>query len=228
MNNYYKSKIIRNIAPRKLKYFLKSIRMEALKAVAREYSKDADYPEFKAGDTITVHYKIKEGNKERIQMFRGVVLQRRGSGITETFTVRKMSNNIGVERIFPIASPFIEKIEINKRGRVRRARIFYLRGLTGKKARIQESRKYLSETAKEKVTKEEPVAKPEQAEAPKQEVVDNQPKEAPKEEVKAEAKDVQPEQKQETPEQVDNKAEAKEQEKPQAEQTGENKEEKKD
>ena len=99
-----------------------------------------DFPEFKAGDTITVYYKIKEGNKERIQQFRGVVIQRRGSINTETFTVRKMSGNIGVERIFPIASPFIEKIEINKRGKVRRARIFYLRGLTGKKARIKEKK----------------------------------------------------------------------------------------
>ncbi len=102
--------------------------------------KGADYPAFKAGDTITVHYKIREGNKERIQQFRGVVLQRRGSGNSETFTVRKLSGNIGVERIFPIASPFIEKIDVNKVGHVRRSRIFYLRGRTGKKARIQEKR----------------------------------------------------------------------------------------
>ena len=88
----------------------------------------------------TLSYKIREGNKERIQNFRGVVLQRKGDGIKETFTVRKMSGNIGVERIFPIASPFIEQIDINKKGRVRRARIFYLRDLTGKKARIQEKR----------------------------------------------------------------------------------------
>ena len=99
-----------------------------------------EFPEFKAGDTITVHYKIKEGNKERIQNFQGVVLQRCGSGSTETFTVRKVTNGIGVERIFPIASPFIEQIDINKRGAVRRARIFYLRNLTGKKARIKERR----------------------------------------------------------------------------------------
>ncbi|MBK6830873.1 MAG: 50S ribosomal protein L19 [Flavobacteriales bacterium] len=84
------------------------------------------------GDTITVHYKIVEGAKERIQLFQGVVIQRKGSGSTATFTVRKISNNIGVERIFPIASPFIDKIEVNKRGDVRRARIFYLRGLRGK------------------------------------------------------------------------------------------------
>lgn len=97
-----------------------------------------EFPEFKAGDTISVTYKIKEGNKERPQTFQGVVIQRSGSGMTETFTVRKMSGGVGVERIFPLASPFIEKIVVNKRGVVRRARIFYLRALTGKKARIKE------------------------------------------------------------------------------------------
>ncbi|OQC37588.1 MAG: 50S ribosomal protein L19 [Bacteroidetes bacterium ADurb.Bin041] len=97
-------------------------------------------PDFKAGDTITVKYKIREGNKERIQNFAGVVLQRKGQGPTATFTVRKISNNIGVERIFPVSSPFIEEIVVNKRGVVRRARIFYLRGLRGKKARIREKR----------------------------------------------------------------------------------------
>ncbi len=99
-----------------------------------------EFPKFKAGDTITVSYKIKEGNKERIQLFQGVVLQRSGSGSTETFTVRKISGSTGVERIFPIASPFIDNIEVNKHGVVRRARIFYLRGLRGKKARIKEKR----------------------------------------------------------------------------------------
>ena len=100
-----------------------------------------ELPNFKVGDTITVHYKIKEGNKERIQLFQGVVLQRvGGSGITATFTVRKMASGVGVERIFPFTSPFIEKIDINKRGVVRRARIFYLRELRGKKARIKEKR----------------------------------------------------------------------------------------
>ncbi len=97
-------------------------------------------PAFKAGDTITVLYKIKEGNKERIQKFQGVVLQRVGGGPTETFTVRKISGNTGVERIFPVSSPFIDDIIVNKRGVVRRARIFYLRGLRGKKARIKEKR----------------------------------------------------------------------------------------
>ena len=96
---------------------------------------------FKAGDTITVYYKIKEGEKERTQFFKGDVIQRKGEKTTETFTIRKISNGIGVERIFPVNSPLIEKIEINKKGKVRRARIFYLRNLTGKKARIKEIRK---------------------------------------------------------------------------------------
>ena len=108
--------------------------------ITEQFDGRKEFPDFSAGDTITVHYKIIEGNKERIQNFRGVVLQRKGTGIKETFTVRKMSGNIGVERIFPIASPFIDQIDVNKRGRVRRARIFYLRKLTGKKARIQEKR----------------------------------------------------------------------------------------
>lgn len=99
-----------------------------------------EFPVFKSGDTITVKYKIVEGNKERLQSFTGVVLQRAGSGATETFTIRKPSGNTAVERIFPFSSPFIESIEINKHGVVRRARIFYLRGLRGKKARIREKR----------------------------------------------------------------------------------------
>ncbi|UCH14746.1 MAG: 50S ribosomal protein L19 [Bacteroidales bacterium] len=114
--------------------------MDLLKVAEGNFVVKKDHPEFSSGDTVTVYYKIKEGNKERIQPFKGVVLQRRGAGIKETFTIRKMSGSIGVERIFPVNSPFIDKIEINKRGRVRRARIFYLRKLTGKKARIQEKR----------------------------------------------------------------------------------------
>lgn len=114
--------------------------MDLIKVAENQFASEKQLPEFSAGDTITVHYKIKEGNKERIQQYRGVVIQRRGSGIKETFTVRKMSGNIGVERIFPVASPFIEKVDINKYGQVRRARIFYFRKLTGKKARIQEKR----------------------------------------------------------------------------------------
>jgi large subunit ribosomal protein L19 len=99
-----------------------------------------EFPAFKAGDTITITYKIKEGDKERLQNFQGVVLQRVGGGPTETFTVRKISGGVGVERIFPISSPFLEAIKVNKKGVVRRARIFYLRELKGKKARIKEKR----------------------------------------------------------------------------------------
>ena len=101
---------------------------------------DADVPQFQAGDTITVTYKIVEGNKERLQSFRGVVIQIKGSGKTKMFTIRKISNGVGVERIFPLYSPHIEKIEVNKYGVVRRARIYYFRELTGKKARIKERR----------------------------------------------------------------------------------------
>ncbi len=101
---------------------------------------DADVPSFKAGDTITVSYKIIEGNKERVQSFRGVVIQIKGSGKTKMFTIRKVSNGVGVERIFPLYSPHIDKIEVNKIGVVRRERIYYLRDLTGKKARIKEKR----------------------------------------------------------------------------------------
>lgn len=112
--------------------------MELLQKLSNELTASNKLPEFKAGDTVTVNYKIKEGNKERVQQYQGVVMQRRGAGVTETFTVRKISNNIGVERIFPVNSPFIDSIEINKKGVVRRARIFYLRERTGKSARIKE------------------------------------------------------------------------------------------
>lgn len=121
--------------------------MDLMKVAESQFGTLKEYPAFKAGDTVTVHYKIVEGSKERIQQYRGVVLQRHGAGASETFTVRKMSGNVGVERIFPITSPFIDKIELNKHGRVRRARIYYLRGLTGKKARIQEKRLKLVEEA---------------------------------------------------------------------------------
>ena len=103
--------------------------------------KAASYPKFKAGDTLTVTYRIKEGDKERLQKFKGVVIQiKGGSPATKTFTIRKISNGVGVERIFPFNSPFIESIEVNKVGKVRRARIFYLRELSGKKARIKEKK----------------------------------------------------------------------------------------
>lgn len=114
--------------------------MDLLKVAESAFEPKETPVNFGPGDTITVHYKIKEGNKERIQNYRGVVIQVKGIGFTKTFTVRKMSGNIGVERIFPVSSPFIEEIEINKKGSVRRAKLYYLRGLTGKKARIKEKR----------------------------------------------------------------------------------------
>ena len=115
--------------------------MEALvKFVQEQFVEKKDFPKFSAGDTITVFYEIKEGEKTRTQFFRGVVIQRRGNGSTETFTIRKMSGTIGVERIFPVNMPALQKVEVNKKGKVRRSRIFYFRELTGKKARILEVR----------------------------------------------------------------------------------------
>ncbi len=114
--------------------------MDLIKYVQDTYVTKKELPQFKAGDTITVYYQIKEGEKTRTQFFRGIVIQRRGAGVTETFTIRKMSGNVGVERIFPINGPSIEKIEVNKTGKVRRARIFYQRERTGKAARIKERR----------------------------------------------------------------------------------------
>ncbi len=114
--------------------------MNITEIIAKELNVTKELPSFKAGDTITVYYTIKEGDKERTQLFKGDVIQRKGTGGTETFTIRKISHSVGVERIFPINSPLIEKIVVNKQGRVRRARIYYLRELTGKKARIKEVR----------------------------------------------------------------------------------------
>ena len=119
------------------------LEMDLIKLVEQSFAneKAAGYPKFKAGDTITVSLKIKEGDKERLQKFRGTVIQLRGaSANTRTFTVRKVASGVGVERIFPFESPFIESIELNKVGKVRRARIFYLRELSGKKARIKEKK----------------------------------------------------------------------------------------
>ena len=115
---------------------------ELIKYVEQEFlERKNTFPDFKAGDTVNVHVKITEGNKERIQQYQGTVIQRRNPNTCgETFTVRKVSNGIGVERIFPIISPSIEKVEIMRRGKVRRARLFYLRGLKGKAARIKEKR----------------------------------------------------------------------------------------
>lgn len=115
--------------------------MENLIKIAEEAMWPAkEVPQFKAGDTITVSYKIIEGSKERLQSFRGVVIQIKGHGVTKMFTIRKVSNGVGVERIFPLYSPHIHSIEVNKLGVVRRSRIYYLRDLTGKKARIKEKR----------------------------------------------------------------------------------------
>ena len=114
--------------------------MNITETIANELSVVRESPSFKAGDNITVYYTIKEGNKQRTQFFKGEVIQRKGSGATETFTIRKISHSVAVERIFPLNSPLIEKIEINKKGKIRRARIYYLRGVTGKKARIKEER----------------------------------------------------------------------------------------
>ncbi len=116
--------------------------MNRIKEIENKLNTVKDFPNFEAGDSVAVSYKIVEGTKERLQEFAGVVIQRRGSGSTATFTVRKISGGVGVERIFPIASPFIEKITVTKRGKVRRARIFYLRKLTGKASRIQEKKNY--------------------------------------------------------------------------------------
>jgi len=112
--------------------------MDAIKFVEQDFNEHIDFPDFKSGDSVSVSYKIREGNKERIQVFQGTVIQRRGSGSHETFTVRKVSGGMGVERVFPLFSPFIESIKVNKSGSVRRARIFYLRKRTGKSARIKE------------------------------------------------------------------------------------------
>jgi large subunit ribosomal protein L19 len=114
--------------------------MDLVKFVEEQSSEKRQLPSFKAGDTVSVHYKIREGNKERIQVYQGVVIQRNSAGATETFTVRKVSNGIGVERIFPINSPNIDKIEVNSSGKVRRAKLYYLRELTGKAARIKSKR----------------------------------------------------------------------------------------
>ena len=114
--------------------------MDAISFVHDQLSKKTTFPAFRAGDTITVDYRITEGDKSRIQQFRGDVIQIKGEGSTKTFTVRKISNGIGVERIFPMTSPNIDGIAINKHGKVRRSRLFYLRDRVGKKARIKERR----------------------------------------------------------------------------------------
>ena len=114
--------------------------MDLIKIAEEAFATGKQHPSFKAGDTITVAYRIVEGSKERVQLYRGVVIKIAGHGDKKRFTVRKMSGNVGVERIFPIESPFIKEIEVNKVGKVRRARIYYFRNLTGKKAKIKEKR----------------------------------------------------------------------------------------
>jgi ribosomal protein L19 len=114
--------------------------MDLIKIAEEAFATRNEHPAFKSGDTVTISYRIKEGNKERIQQYRGVVIRISGEGDKKRFTVRKMSENVGVERIFPIESPFIEQIVVNKVGRVRRSKLYYLRNLTGKKARIKEKR----------------------------------------------------------------------------------------
>ncbi|MCD8741344.1 50S ribosomal protein L19 [Mucilaginibacter roseus] len=114
--------------------------MDLVKFVEEQSVVKKEIPAFKAGDTVSVYYKIREGNKERIQVYQGVVIQRNSVGVSETFTVRKVSNGIGVERIFPVNSPNIDKVEVNSYGKVRRAKLFYLRALTGKAARIKSKR----------------------------------------------------------------------------------------
>jgi large subunit ribosomal protein L19 len=114
--------------------------MDLIKIAEEAFATNKTYPSFKAGDTITVAYRIVEGTKERIQLYRGVVIKISGDREKKRFTVRKMSGTIGVERIFPLESPAIESIEVNKVGKVRRAKLYYLRKLTGKKARIKEKK----------------------------------------------------------------------------------------
>jgi len=112
--------------------------MDLIKYVEDQLIEDRDFPKFRSGDNVSVSYKIVEGAKERIQIFKGDVIQVRGSGKQKTFTVRKMSGNVGVERIFPFSAPSVVKVEVHKRGKVRRAKLFYLRELVGKKAKIKE------------------------------------------------------------------------------------------
>ncbi len=144
------NELFRNIAPPKAgDQPLNTLSvMDKIKQLEKEWAPVKEMEDFRAGDTITVHYRISEGNKERIQQYQGVVIQRKGSGSTATFTVRKMSGSIGVERIFPLASPFVDKVEVNKRGNVNRARIYYIRERRGKSARIKEKRMATAEEAK--------------------------------------------------------------------------------
>ncbi len=115
--------------------------MDIVQEIGKEQMRD-DLPQFRVGDTIKVHFNIKEGTKERVQIFQGIVIRKRGAQISTTFTVRKISNGIAVERIFPYHSPAIKKIDVVRFGRVRRSKLFYLRKATGKAARVKEKRRY--------------------------------------------------------------------------------------
>ena len=141
--------------------------MKRIAQIEKSHMRD-DHPDFKSGDTVRVHFKIKEGEKERIQVFQGAVIGRRGSGTGASFTVRKISSGIGVERIFPLHSPNIDKIEMIRSGSVRRSKLYYLRGLTGKSARIKED-------FTEKGKKKAPVAKKKISEEPPPEQQTNTP-----------------------------------------------------
>src|SRR3954469_22003761 len=127
--------------------------MEAIAFVHEQLTGKKEYPKFKAGDNITVNYKITEGNKERIQSFKGDVLKRQGRGFTQTFTVRKISDGVGVERLFPLFSPNIDSIVLNKVGRVNRAKLYYLRSRSGKSARIKEKKQAVTQNAAPKKAK---------------------------------------------------------------------------
>ena len=112
--------------------------MDQLQDVERQYFRQDTVPDFRPGDTVRVHVRVVEGDKQRIQVFQGVVIARKGGGTRETFTVRKISGGVGVERVFPLHSPNVDKVEVVRRGKVRRAKLYYLRGLRGKAARIEE------------------------------------------------------------------------------------------
>lgn len=125
----------------------------------------SDLPDFRSGDTIAVHYKIREGDRERIQVFEGVVIAKKGGGVRETFIVRKVSYGVGVERIFPLHSPLIDKIEVKKRGKVRKAKLYYLRGRSKKASRIKERSRY-DQVAAPNIGSPQPVEAEPQAEEP--------------------------------------------------------------
>ena len=115
--------------------------MDIIHEIGKEQLR-TDHPDFNVGDTVKIHYRIKEGSKERIQIFQGIIIRKRGAQISKTFSVRKISNGIGVERIFPTHSPLIKQIDVVRFGRVRRAKLFYLRKAKGKAARVKEKKRY--------------------------------------------------------------------------------------